>query len=185
MGVTHFSGVSVTDRNSSIGQKDVIDRVKVIRIQYSDGTGEIDTGWDLPSTAVVEDVFVNVITAEATGSTKTIDVGLLSTESGGDADGLLDGISVASTGLKGPSLTITETTGTNERYISAVTSTYGVLLGQLDYELGTDTAGDTGYANLVPKRHINTNGNSISWTPGSNDFAELVADIIILYKEIV
>ena len=185
MGATNFpNGVSVAKRDESIGQANIVDRVKVIRINASDGTGENDTGWDLPSTAIVEDVLVNVKTAEATGTTKTIDVGLLSSEAGGDADGFLDGVDVSSTGLKGASLSVTEAAGVNETYISAVASTYGVLLADLNYELGTDTAGDTGYINLNRKPHLNSNGNSISWTPGSNDFADLVADIIIFYKEV-
>lgn len=185
MGATHHpNGVSVADANLGIGQKDVIDKVKVIRIKASDGTSEVDTGWSLPSNAIVEDVLLNVITAEASGTTKTINVGPLSTETGGDADGYLAGVSVASTGLVGSSFTVTETAGANETYISAITSTYGAFLAQLDSELGTDLAGDTGYVNLLPKKHLNSNGNTISWTPGSADFAELEADIIIFYKEI-
>lgn len=185
MGATRFpNGISVAKYDNSI-QNDVVERVKVIRINASDGTGENDTGWDLPSTAIVTKVLVNVKTAEATGTTKTIDVGLLSTESGGDADGFLDGIDVSTTGLKGPGVTVTETAGVNETYISAVASTYGALLADVNFELGTDTAGDTGYVNVNEKWHINENGNSVSWTPGSADFADLVADIIIFYKEIV
>lgn len=60
------------------------------------GDSEVDTGFDLPAKAVVLDCWVDVKTLEATGTTKTIDVGLLSSETGGDADGLLDGVSTAS-----------------------------------------------------------------------------------------
>lgn len=63
------------------------------------GDSEVDTGFDLPAKAVVLDVWVDIRTLEATGTTKTIDVGLLSSETGGDADGFLDGVSTASANI--------------------------------------------------------------------------------------
>ena len=183
---SNFSnGVSTTKRNSSIQQKNWVDKIKTIRIGFADGTTETSTAWTLPTLAFVTDVLVDVITAEATGATKTLDVGPLSSETGGDANGYLDGVSVAATGVIQTGLTVTETTGVNETYISAIASTRGVLLEQLDSELGADVAGNTGYVNTLVKNHYNTNANNISWTPGSADFAELKADIIIFYKELV
>src|SRR3990167_1491907 len=66
---------------------------KVLKVPIAAGltTGAKDTTVDLPTKGIVLDVFVDVTTAESTGSTKTIDVGLLASESGGDADGFLDG----------------------------------------------------------------------------------------------
>src|SRR3990167_9855574 len=60
---------------------------------------EQDTGIDLPAKCIVRDVFVDVTTAETTGATKTMNVGLLASESGGDADGFLVGISFVAAGL--------------------------------------------------------------------------------------
>jgi hypothetical protein len=168
-------GLSVTNRGSAI-TTNVVNMTRVIPISYSAGTSENETSFALPALAIVKNVYLRVKTAEATGGTKTIDVGTLSTDSG-DADGFLDGVSVASTGLVGPS--ITKTTGSNEVYISA--STHGALLA--DQELGTDVAGNTGFINS--RHNITSGGKVITWTPGSNDFAELEADIIVEYQQIL
>lgn len=61
-------------------------------------TGEKDTGFDFPAGAIILDVIVDIDTPESTATTKTIDVGLLSSESGGDTDGFLDGVSTATAG---------------------------------------------------------------------------------------
>ena len=109
--------------------------VKMIAAEFDASTSETDTTIDLPDGSVVLDVFLDVATAD-TGI--TLDVGLLSTESGGDADGFLDGISVAATGLVHPDVTVTG--GSNEDYLSACT--YGAFLA--DFTAGTDTATDVG-----------------------------------------
>ena len=70
----------------------------VVPLSDVSGTDEIDTGFDLKPNDIVKNVYLRVYTEEATASTKTIDVGLLSTESGGDADGFLDGVSTAAAG---------------------------------------------------------------------------------------
>jgi hypothetical protein len=131
-------------------------RVLRIPITYADGTTETDTTWDLPTTCTVLPwVSVLVTTAEATGTTKTIDFGTLSTASG-DADGFGDGVSVAATGHI---LTTLLNTG----------QTLGALL----------RADEDGAGALVPTEYCAGGGKSISWTPGSNDFAELVAELLI------
>lgn len=56
---------------------------------------ETDTGINFDYGTMIGKVAVEVTTLDAT---ETIDVGLLSTETGGDADSLLDGVSVAATG---------------------------------------------------------------------------------------
>lgn len=188
MGATNYpNGVSVSDVDFSIGQKDIIDKVKVIRIKASDtdGSAEVNTGWKLPPLAIIENVLVNVITPESSGTIKKIYVGTLSTETGGSSNGYLTNLAIGSAGIKSGEFAVTETTGANEKYISAITTSYGILLAQLDSELGTDLAGNTGYVNLLPLKHLNSNGNTISWKPASTGFAELVADIIIFYKELV
>lgn len=128
---------------------------KVTVTAPADGT-EQDTGDDLPDLAVLPDVFVHVRTAESTGTTKTIDVGLLSTETGGDADGFLAGVDVSSTGL-----------------VKGTLDSAGQTLGAL---LHVDEGG-TG--ELVPEPHLTdaVTAKSISFTAGSADFAELVADL--------
>lgn len=122
-------------------------------------TGEKDTGWDLPARSVVRRVWVDVKTAEATAATKTIDVGLLSSESGGDADGFLDGVATTPVGVRKGTLLNS-----------------GQTLGAL---LRVDEGG-TG--ELVPEDHVTAAAVSVSYTLGSAH-TELVADIVIEYVE--
>lgn len=68
---------------------------KVVKLVADGTTAEIDTGYDLPAKAIVSDAVLVVTAAASAGS--VVDVGLLSTSSGGDADGFLDGVS--STGV--------------------------------------------------------------------------------------
>lgn len=122
----------------------------------ADGS-EQDTGLDIPDNCIVTDVFLNVKTAEATGTTKTIDVGLLSGESNGDADGFLVGADVSGTGI---------VQGT----LDSAGQTLGALL----------TADEGGTGELVPEPHVKNVAESVSFTAGSADFAELEADIYVV-----
>lgn len=121
-------------------------------------TGEKDTGFDFPTGAIVLGVWVQISTLEATATTKTIDVGLLSSESGGDTDGFIDGLSTAAAGVKQPTITA-----------SAVT--YGVLLH-------TDLDG----VSNVFEPHVITTAKSLVYQLGSAH-TELDADIVVLYLD--
>jgi hypothetical protein len=150
-------------------------RVHVIGIDYADGTSETDTGWDIPTYAIVHDVWLYVATAEVTGGTKTIDVGTDGSGSN-DPDGFLDGVSVAATGwVRGKP---TFTAGSNETYFSG--SIKGDLLAPTQVA-GSDLATDVGTYWEAPDD--TSGGESLTWTPGSADFAELVAYIFIDYTE--
>lgn len=85
-------------------------------------TTEVDTGFALPKNSVIYpwEMFILVDTLN---SGKTIDVGILSTESAGDANGFIAGLSLTTAGMIKPSNTLTQ--GTNAHYISA--TTWGVL----------------------------------------------------------
>jgi opacity protein-like surface antigen len=135
----------------------------VIPILFSESVAgaEVDTGWDLPAKVIVHDVYVDVTTAEATGGTKTIDVGTLSTDSG-DANGFLDGVSVAAIAVVKGTLLNT-----------------GQTLGAL---LSVD---EDGAGALVPEGCVTPGSQSISWTPGSNDHAEMVANLVLIITELV
>lgn len=150
--------------------------VKRIDITATPTGSEQDTAFDLPAHAIVTDVMVYVSTAEATGGTKTLDIGILSSESGGDADGLVDGISVAATGWVRPGVTLT--VGGTETYISAITR--GVLFAPSALA-GSNTAGDVGTYFERPFLSSSVTGKSISYTAGSNDFAEFRGAIYIWY----
>lgn len=145
-------------------------------------SAEVDTTFDLPARGQVHDVLVRVVTAETTGTTKTLDVGLLSSESGGDADGFLDGISVAATGMKRG--TFVATVGSNNTYLGAAgTHTIGALSTQL-LIAGEDTAaGGDGVGIKAPFLTDSVTAKSVSYSRGST-LTELQAYIFILYSEI-
>jgi hypothetical protein len=123
------------------------------------GASEVDTGFDLPAKAVVLDVWVDVRTLEATGTTKTIDVGLLSSETGGDADGFLDGVSTASA---------LSAAGT----LAGGTLTRGALLRDAS---GVSVA-------YCRKNHLSdsVDAKSVSYTLGS-EHTEVVGEIHLLF----
>lgn len=150
-------------------------KIKKISITTPADASEHSSGFTLPAKAIVLDVFVDVTTAEATGGTKTLDVGTDSTDSG-DADGFLDGISVAATGLVRGKATITA--GSTETYFASTTK--GALLASLT--AGSDVAQDTGTYYEFPDTTMG--GKEITYTAGSADFAELTADIYVVYIEI-
>ena len=131
---------------------------KKLLVRTAPDGSEQDTGWDLPDNSIVRDVFLNVLTAEATGGTKTLDVGLLSSESNGDADGFLSGADVSSTGI---------VRGT----LDSGGQTLGALL----------TADEGGTGELVPEDHLKNTAESVTYTAGSNDFVELEFDLYVVY----
>ena len=70
--------------------------IKTMVIPFTKQTSEFDSTFDLPEGAVIiGQPFVEVVDEVASG---TIDVGILSSESGGDADGFIDGMSCATAG---------------------------------------------------------------------------------------
>jgi hypothetical protein len=98
-----------------------------VKIPFSKNTSEKDTGIDLPAGILVRGWAVNVATA-ASGA--TLDAGILSTETGGDTDGFIDGASLASTGLVFP----------GNVDATAANNTLGVLLVESDIKSADTTA---------------------------------------------
>lgn len=148
----------------------------IIRITASSGSlsgSEQDTGTDLPTRAILlMPPWINVVTAEATGATKTLDVGLLSSESGGDADGFLDGVSVSSTGCK--QAVPGTTTGSNETFYAAA-QTIGALF-RTNFLAGTDVDKDNGLLATQPFLSDSVTAKSVSVTSGSA-FTEFVGNL--------
>jgi hypothetical protein len=68
---------------------------QTMSIPFEKKTSEFDSGYDLPTGAVITDIVVEVTTNVAAS---TIDVGILSTEASGDANGFIDGLSCATAG---------------------------------------------------------------------------------------
>jgi hypothetical protein len=141
--------------------------IYIVEFDIARASGETDTGFDFKSGDVIMSAWIDVQTAEATASTKTIDVGLLSSESGGDADGILDGIVTSATGTIVGKATVT--TGSNTKFFASTTR--GVLLQ--DFQAGTDVDQDEGVA--CSKEHaISTTAVSLTYTLG-DAATELVA----------
>lgn len=152
-------------------------KVKVIALTAAGDTSENDTAWDLPAKSIVHDVLLDVTTAETTATTKTIDVGLLSSESGGDANGFAVGISTAATGLVRPQATVTA--GGSETYFASTTR--GALLST--FLAGSDAATDVGTNYEFPHLSTAVTAKSVSWTAGEAQ-TEFAGSLIIVYSEI-
>ena len=135
-------------------------KIKKLSIDAAPDGTEQDTGWDLPDKAVVFDVFVDVTAAEATGTTKTLDVGTDGTGSN-DPNGYLAGLDVSTTGVKKGTL-----------------ASAGQTLGAL---LHVD---ESGSANEVPEPDVASGGESITYTASDTDWVEFRGDIYIRYMEI-
>lgn len=136
--------------------------------------GEVDTGYDFKKGDLIMHACVKVETAEATGTTKTVDVGLLSSESGGDADGLLDGVVTSATGVVGVDATATD--GANQNFIAAAPKLGALLRAGL---LGADVAGEA--SAVIPRPHvINGTAVSLTYTIGSTA-TELVAKGYVVF----
>ena len=119
-------------------------------------TSETTTEFTLPTNAIVHDVFLNVLTVDAT---ETVDVGTAGTSN--DPDGYLDGASLATAGLVFGSLAD-----------GAVTR--GVLL----YEITEATTA------AARKPDITAGGDPVTYTcSAGSDTA--VFDIVIDYTEVV
>jgi hypothetical protein len=141
---------------------------------------ELDTGYDLPPKAELLDVRVLVATAEAGGAVRTLDVGLKSSESGGDADGFIADIGVDTAGLKRPAAGIAN--AANENYFQF--TTYGVLLSPLFLQ-GTDAAGDVG--TNYERSHLtdSVTAKSVVYRAGSADWTTFRGAIYLHIREFV
>jgi hypothetical protein len=107
-------------------------------VRYVTGTqAETDTGIDIPSQAIVTLVYVE----ELEGITSaTIDVGTLSSESGGDPNGFCAGTDIATAGITRCAGTLLTTAGVPHIMVAGTQSiTYTV----------TSTGGSDGYFHIL------------------------------------
>ncbi len=116
---------------------------------------ETDTSVDFLADTFIHDVWVEVVTVDAT---ETIDVGLLSTETAGDANGLRAAVSVATAGFIKDTAVITN--GSNIDYTAA--STYGALL--VTAITGSDAVATCGGKSYIGHVVTGTNAKSITYT---------------------
>lgn len=131
----------------------------VFPMVFNAGGTEVDTGLDLPKKCLVVGAAVEVVTVDAT---ETVNIGLLSSETAGDADGFLAAVSVATAGYVAP---VDYTVGSNETYVS--TMSIGALLGE--GSVGNDVATDVGSAFIKGHLVDGSNATSISYQPSTSD----------------
>jgi hypothetical protein len=137
--------------------------VKQIPFVSLTAAAEVDTGYDLPAGALVVDCLLDIDVGESSATAPLISVGILSSESGGDADGFLFGVSTASaSGL-----------GLACGSLSAASPTLGLLLK-------TDSSGSS---SVSPSRHkVTADARSVSYTLDS-PHTELKGRIILVYQK--
>ena len=88
---TQYSGSLTTDFKNAAATK-IVYRTAVIRCDAQ--TAETQTAFTFPAQAIVTDVYLNVITVDAT---ETVDVGTMGTSN--DPDGLMAAASLATAGI--------------------------------------------------------------------------------------
>ena len=132
-------------------------------IPFVKQTSEFDTTWDLPDNALVMSVFPEVTTALASG---TIDIGILSSEANGDADGFIDGASCATAGYVKP--------------ISVHATEASLTVGLLSGTHVKSADGTPLYAAIAQHYQCDGTAKSISYTTSDHVIA---GNIHILYTE--
>lgn len=133
-----------------------INGVPAIKIPFVKATAEQTTGITLPAGVSVTGAVVEVATAAGSA---TIDVGILSSESGGDADGFLDGVSCATAGL----------VVANLADASAANITLGALLTEA--QLVSDVAGPTFAVRKFPGYVTDGTAKTITYTTSNHTIA--------------
>jgi hypothetical protein len=154
---TKYSGsTAATDHSYTNAATKIIKRTATIHCDAQ--TTETQTAFTFPATAIVEDVYLNVITIDAT---ETVDVGTAGTSN--DPDGFLAAASLATAGLVKGSL-----------------ADGAITRGALLYE-ETGTGADVAYA---PTKAIGAGNDPVTYTcSAGSDTA--VFDIIIEWAEVV
>lgn len=149
--VSFVPSVSPTDHTLPLN-RDGVDKCFVA--PFSANTSETDTGLDFPLNTLIYKLAVEVVTVDAT---ETMDVGLLSTETAGDADGLLAAVDVATAAFITP-FVITD--GSNEDFVAS--PYYGALMGL--GSAGTDVANDFGQGGGAGHIVSGSNAQSLTYT---------------------
>ena len=122
MSHSRFNSIGLSGRKA--GTYNVTDsRIKTIEIPVvaSATASQIDTGVKINNKVQCISAFVVIDTAEATGTTKTLNVGVF----GGTAAGFLSAVSCAATGVAGTPVSAAYDTSTND--------TIGYTFGSADW----------------------------------------------------
>ena len=138
--------------------------IRILRFPVSTSTNGVErsTGFALLSGTVVRRAYVAVKTLEATASTKTISVGLLSSETGGATNGFLNAVSTASAQIVAGNPAFTGTS----------------------VQFGSLLAVNAASAQLI-RDHVVISGNAKTVTYTLNSaHTELVADVVLEVYEL-
>ena len=142
---------------------------KKITVAAGFDSAEQDSGWTIPTGAVIHDVILQVDTADAS---QTLAVGTDGSGSN-DPDGFLDDVSVAATGLVRGVPTFT--TGSSEVFFAS--STVGDLLAPVQ-TAGSDAATDVGTYIELPD--LTSGGDNLTYT-GSDTTNTMAGSIHVIY----
>lgn len=153
-----FPSVSPQDHSLKLDRAG-LSKCFVFPFAFSAGGTETDTGLDFPYNVKIHDAAVEVVTTDAT---ETISIGLLSSETAGDADGILVGASTASAAFI-QLWTITDST--TEDFIA--TPLKGALMGI--GSAGTSAANDFGQSGGPGHIVRGSNARSLVYLPSTSD----------------
>lgn len=120
------------------------------------------TTYDLPSQALLVDIFANITTVGSTAG--TMDVGTYSSSSGGDADGFMNDLDIGTSGIGRPALTASSS-GAPGWFMAA--NTYGAKLS--DFQVGTTVTNVFGIGSRKNYATDSVTAKSISITPSTTD----------------
>ena len=142
-----------------------------LKIPFTKNASEADTSFDLTSGMMVLDVATEITTAVASG---TIDVGMLSTEASGDADGFLDAQDCA---------TAYHYAVTNKVDATAGDINLGALLVEVDIK---DATGTPVYVSIPTVYKCDGTTVSVSYTTSAHAIAgNILLNIYTPYLQIV
>jgi len=174
-GSLKIAGTAVTATAAELNAIDIsavgaLVKVKKIAVAAGDWSTETDSTWDLPAKSLVLDVFIDVTTTQGG---KTVDVGLLSSEAGGDANGFIAAASLATAGIVRPGVVL----DVGSAYFD--TTTRGVLLRHFVQGANAD---DRGLYATMPHASTAVTAKSVSYTTSTAITA--VFNIYIVYVEL-
>ncbi len=135
------------------------DKCFVAPFLFNSGGTEVDTGLDFPLNVMIYNALIEVVTTDAS---ETISVGLLSSETAGDADGILAAVPTDNAAFLKPWSNVDTTT---EDYISA--PYFGALMGK--GSAGTSAANDFGQSGGAGHIVSGSNARSLVYLPSTSD----------------
>jgi hypothetical protein len=145
---------SAADLNATAAVNGAVTKFATAPLPIAADTNSHDTTIIIPQYAVIKNVYLKVAVAEATGTTKTLIIGI----SGGDEDGFLAGVSVGTIGT-----------------IKGTLANGAVTLGALQ------TVDTDGVNAVVKEDYVCSAATTIAYTLVAADYEEMVANVVVEY----